>query len=635
MNVSLSIKNWRSLKFNLRNYLITISSIFLVLVFAGINFSNMNALSTNSKNMVGVSREIRSDEYLRSTPMTLASKNQKSNIAQYSQMSEGNSQNALKVYDVINFDQWIAKKLPNNQYYSYTFLSGIFILVIFLPLLLNRFGLPMNLGAIGALIIILSPGNVWWSFQVGTIIGRFSAFFYFALIALDAGKRKISRVAFSIASGWIFSTLFYFYQPWVIVCCILFAPLILSITLQNRLQWRYLLVILSSAAVLLSSALFANLSNYRIIRNAIYPGTREFSGGVSNVFDWMFTAPLNFALFLPGMTINSTNQSEISLGFAVLLFVGASLIILNTRFRFNSSAFLLLTGFLVIIFWTLLPVPAFPGNLLAFIPPQRALTFWTTASPLVLLFALAEKTVSSQSNKLNQAHENFELIKIVKRFGIVISLTVGILTLTSSIYLRSYVVPSSNIWNIPVSIIVTLSVWCILVQRRYLKGLVIFLLIAGMNSLPVNPLVRSTDQYFKNELSNIITKQPSNTVWVSNSMYIDAYLIANGTPSLSGQQFYGPKITAWRILDPLEESKKYWNRGAAYVVFSFKSELSSPVISAPNTDTIVVEIDPCSELLNKLRANRLASTTSLDSAPCLKLIDRTSSPFPLYIYERV
>jgi hypothetical protein len=83
------------------------------------------------------------------------------------------------------------------------------------------------------------------------------------------------------------------------------------------------------------------------------------------------------------------------------------------------------------------------------------------------------------------------------------------------------------------------------------------------------------------------------TYWATNSMFLDAVVIANGVPSLSGHQTSGPNIATWHKIDPTDEYKNVWNRGASYLEFQF-TETNVPVVSLGSTpDQIIVSVNPC------------------------------------------
>lgn len=86
----------------------------------------------------------------------------------------------------------------------------------------------------------------------------------------------------------------------------------------------------------------------------------------------------------------------------------------------------------------------------------------------------------------------------------------------------------------------------------------------------------------------------ANAFVVSDLPFVNALLVANGVPTLTGYQVTGPVRSQWRKLDPTGEFEDKWNRGASYIQMTFVDSPSSAVeISNPTNDTIMLTVDPC------------------------------------------
>ena len=103
--------------------------------------------------------------------------------------------------------------------------------------------------------------------------------------------------------------------------------------------------------------------------------------------------------------------------------------------------------------------------------------------------------------------------------------------------------------------------------------------------------------------------------WASDDFTFDTLLMAAGQPSLTGQQWVGPRESAWTVLDPRGRSRSSWNRGASYIRFEWTpGKLTRIDILGP--DAIRVRIDPCAPALRRLGVALVVSIAALD-APCL------------------
>jgi hypothetical protein len=121
--------------------------------------------------------------------------------------------------------------------------------------------------------------------------------------------------------------------------------------------------------------------------------------------------------------------------------------------------------------------------------------------------------------------------------------------------------------------------------------------------------------------------------WATDDIFVDALLMANAVPSLSGQQTAGPNVAAWQRLAPGQQAM--WNRGASYVVFHWQEDRDRPTLALPSPDMIDVSIDPCSDVLDRFDVRTIVSSGTLDKSSCLNL--RSVIEFggaPHYVYRR-
>jgi hypothetical protein len=106
----------------------------------------------------------------------------------------------------------------------------------------------------------------------------------------------------------------------------------------------------------------------------------------------------------------------------------------------------------------------------------------------------------------------------------------------------------------------------------------------------------------------------------SDSLEVDALLMSNGVPALSGQQWLGPHEQSWRVLDPFGRSRFAWNRGASYVVFSWAPGEETRIRTVAE-DIVQVRADPCGPEVHSLGLRVAVSSREL-VAPCLEEVGR-------------
>ncbi len=128
------------------------------------------------------------------------------------------------------------------------------------------------------------------------------------------------------------------------------------------------------------------------------------------------------------------------------------------------------------------------------------------------------------------------------------------------------------------------------------------------------------------------------TRWAASSLEDTALLAANGVPTVTGYQVTGPIVSRWEELDPDHTYEEAWNRGASYLVMTFKLPEDAPagtsaVITTPGPAIISVAIPPCELAATSLGVTHLLSPYAVYSR-CAKEIDTvTWNGQQHYIYE--
>ncbi|WP_347041249.1 DUF7654 domain-containing protein [Brachybacterium nesterenkovii] len=105
-------------------------------------------------------------------------------------------------------------------------------------------------------------------------------------------------------------------------------------------------------------------------------------------------------------------------------------------------------------------------------------------------------------------------------------------------------------------------------------------------------------------------------LWASDSLPINALMLANGVPAYTGLQRSGPDAEAWRALDPSGRSESSWNRGGGYVNLN-RVEGAPTTISDDGYDSIYIQADPCTLAQTEPRISTVISTVPLASSTCL------------------
>jgi hypothetical protein len=186
-----------------------------------------------------------------------------------------------------------------------------------------------------------------------------------------------------------------------------------------------------------------------------------------------------------------------------------------------------------------------------------------------------------------------------------------------------------------VSVLCGLFIFMITRPNFTSKGVWGIALLAILISGPVNPVAYGTSPLTGNSLAKAIGDLDSSGSWAADGIHLDAVLMANGKPSISGQQLTGPNEEQWRLLDPQGASEQVWNAGASFVVVAWDSEIKNPEITRPFPDTILIRTSPCAPALKSLDLEVVLSRTE-QTAPCLAEFADGPVDYlgaPVYLYE--
>jgi len=616
---------------------------FIVVGLFGITSSSLQFIQTSevsssqiATGTFGEPRNIRADEYLRSTPWDLGLL--KSGNANFtSPLADPNTSliypdpdsavNTLNAVDTI----W-PRAIPGigiDQEFAFVWWTPILLALIFLPLFLREIGVGAVVAIAATTLIVSSPVNAWWSLWISPIIGFSSMAAYLYLIIMKKSRLKpISFIPTIFLSAFCVFKLLTSYQPWVIVLApmILVPAVVFAIRIYGvKKSLVRLGAIFVTFGVLAGTFIISNSSALSTIQNTLYPGQRRSVGErVSAALTW--GAPHLQVLNISKEIVGS-NASELSSSFSVLAIAGLIIIAVNRSKVKKFFAIEVSAAAIVLIWlgWISIQMPNFFGSLpiLSLVTPIRAASVFGIIA--ILLFAY----VSIPKPEFSPASNS----RIPQAIAVLGGLLAALLTFVGGREL-SQVVPRLGSIRIAVAtILFFVVVFCLLVERFRISGLVLLTFFSVYISASVNPLQKST-----NRITNgaVIEKLGELNVpgsnWASDSGSVDALFMANAMNSLSGQQLIGPNPDSWKVLDPNGLSEMAWNRGVSYISFTW-SDLLEPEITAPSADVILVSISPC-ELAKKFNSlDHVVSTNSLEYSCLSKKYEFNQNGVLMSVYE--
>jgi hypothetical protein len=614
--------------------------------------SILNLQAEDNSLIFGEPREIRSDEFVVSTPI-LISQNLNNNKTINKDIGEGT--NIGTNYNVPNNDifsifkpaTWSFLIIKNSEFaFSLFWWSRIVIMLLgvyILVLELTQKNILISICA--SLAFLLSPMVQWWlSIDITAPIGliSFSNFFFIKLVN---SKNIRNSLAFSFLLAYsIISFGLFLYPPFQIP--LIWSSLFLGIAVLIK-YWREktpnkkdLLRITFSllfTIILVIFFLLLFIKQYhaiiKIIMGTVYPGTRFVQPGGGNLklllngfFNILLQSDTNIAPF--------GNQSESS-NFLLLfppIVIWVIFKNISSYIKKHSLDWYGISLSLILLFfsaWYFLPLPKFTSQItfLYMVPQSRLLIGFGFSSYLLMLYILSRKFYKVQKTKLD------------KFLAILLSTSYGIITYSIG---KNLYALSPNSFNYPkiinpdIKIILSsIFVFILLVilfwQHRKIF-LTLFFGFSFISTFLINPLYKGLDVLINTELARYIQKTSieDDSRWVVYGNHTLAqYALANNAKVLNGVHIY-PQFEIWEIIDPEAKYQDIYNR-YAHIAFSEK-KTEQEIIEIIQADFIMVNINPCDTILKKLDIKYVMTTIPLEDTSCLTLQKRIDG-IDIYILE--
>ena len=314
-----------------------IGCIIVVLgVLFNINMSSIGVFnsvyndSDESTTMIGVPREIRSDEWLVQTPFYFSQSEDN-----YQVLNDKINENAIIMYNAPVKDITIIGKpfnwgflfLPKDRAYSFYWMSKLVILFLvsfeFCMIILKR---NKKLSLFSALIITFSPGVQWWFMQhLGDLIlftlGIMTMLYYFLAVNKELWKDVLLAIGLTIFSiGFILVIYPAFQVP--LAYLILFWLIGIVIIETPKFSVTKLAIILGSIfaiSMVCYHFYVVSADSLKLLLNTIYPGARTYSGGSFSLID--FADPISNILLPVKSISNISNNCESAAFFSLMPFV--------------------------------------------------------------------------------------------------------------------------------------------------------------------------------------------------------------------------------------------------------------------------------------------------------------------------
>ncbi len=596
--------------FKYRYYLsIAIIAICVIFQIHGSSINELNIFGVNHKVLLGVSRLIRSDEYVVNT--LLGFSQYPNNFAYFSDIVRAAPTDMFIIYGQAVLDIAVIFRpfyigylfLNQGMGLSFFWVSRLVVLALVsfeMGMLITNKNKILSLSY--TILIALSPLVQWWFAVNGLveqlIFGQLGVLLiHFYINTQDYRKRILYAFLMIISVG---GYLLVFYPSWQIPFAYVFVLMAIWIFLKNRnnisVNKKDLLIILVSLAIfglIMLHILNYSMDTIKIIMNTAYPSGERFNG----CGDWNYLFNYVASIFFPLTDLNiplNTVEHSVFIDFFPVPIILSLIVIIVQKTKDKLLAGLLALYFICMIFYFIpLPDPIISLTLRDHIRTARLFPVISFIGVLILIRSLASlKEIKAK--------------KLVIISSTILSIIVVYL---STFWFHDYY----HAWMVIALVIIYAITFSSIFMAHSKKGKTIFLICVILISFTagalVNPIDHGTDVVlendFINEVESIVQKDP-NANWLVNDMAID-YLIVAGAKTVNSVNVY-PDLDKWHILDPTGENELAYNR-YAHITVDFQNETNT-TFNIKSPDIILVNFNVND--LEKLNISYIATTKDLE-----------------------
>lgn len=620
----------------IRGYISALTLVWLALGAFGVTTSslalNYSTTQNNSANVIwGHPQSIRSDEWIRSTPSSFAEFQPNWSIKNLTPFEAGNFREQTSavrsIEKIVFFEPTLFHQIKSFKAFALLSWLPLFGVLIFGYLLFMEIGLKKTTSILGPILIVASGPVVWWSFALLNILYPAFAGSFLLLRALNSPSKDIDKFTrlyrkplLILGSSIFLVRMPWLYAPWSIPVTLSFAFLLLPCLFYKRKIVDLLKIVAPQVALMVFISLLIYISRRdRILalNDTIYPGQRRSTGGINGVnkgltwsgpFAWILQSQEN-------SKVVSSNLSEVARGLTILIVPTLLMLIQNLR-KWHADLrvriAMLNLGFISLcLLWEMFvwPNKFIFGYLFGFVPGERM-------SQLVGVLVVIPFILMLDVHFHEQNHSR------KKSFLTTGLLVIGYLVFSSGISLKNDFLPSISHLNL---ILTTVIFSTVFVSFYFLKMKQFCTLVGAISILSVigvNPITVGSGDLLQSSAAHVVGSIKNTDIegrWATDDLFTDALVTASGASMLAGQQFWGPNKDAWQIVDPSLNNEPVWNRGASSIILRWDVGLLYAKFESPQSDLILITVDPCSPMLSEFNLNFVMASRPLD-ASCLKLL---------------
>ena len=633
-------------------YIVGICALYVIVSGFGVTTSHISAIygriDERAGTLLGEARVIRSDEFLRGSPRLLA---ELQGISQksYTPLDVTGEKNQLDhengllgkflyvtrpPHDLLIGE--IAKVVPLSVGFSLTWWLWTVTLLIVTPVWFRQIGLAARIGVLAAVSLYGCTVNSWFSnlpvfLLSNALLGSSLTMFAFRLIPSTRIKRGLwfAVAATSFYAGRCLIVVAQ-YPPWGIPVLILVGG-VTSVALIGQNSRRELIyggLVIGGLMLLVAVLVYRfNSGALQVALDTVYPGKRRAAGGSPDAPIWAGAS----TWFMQSDFARQSGLGSPEQAWGPLFLVIPSFALCVERGSRGKVTRLMLYGLigvgttLLLVAWSSFAWPEFLRviNPLVWVPGTRAAQISGVVALLTMFLVLGNSDATRPPVSLP--------IAVMASLATVAVIAPD----TERMRINQYIGQNTTVVTVSLLIAGLLTMLCLRDRTSVVAGG--FLALATVAStVLVNPLTVGVGPFQDSEALRTVQSLARETPgdrWATTGFYEDTLIIGSGVPQLSGQQPLGPSEDSWRILDPEQKSRDFWNRGQAYVNFQW-SDRPDIAFTNPSPDVIQVLISPCNESLSSFNLRWVVTPVPI-SLGCLaepRIV--TWMGAPLYIYER-
>ena len=621
-------------------YATTVLFIYALLIGGRVTTSHTGIITgaefERSTVLLGQPRQERSDEFLRGSPLVIASlrgipddfKTQLE-LSNYVQSTVEESfvkkLNGFIQTPEVQLNRLLTQVLPLEHAFAANWWTLQLLFFLALPAWFMLIGGKLSTSVACCVSLFFCASSGWFSYLPLQLIGLSAAGLTYILLSL--------RIAKSSAKLWlrvlIVSLLGMFaakniisvaqYPPWGFPVLMLLFSLTIGWAMEARRRLSPYWAILVLAAFGVFTALLTFLINrksYIAALDTVYPGQRRSIGGGGETP--FLGGSLSWLMQTDSSRSKGFTNPEFAYGPTFLFIVTSVLLALywsqhKKRPGIYGSLFGLGTISIVGIWgqstW---PQVLTKFNPLSLIPGSRATMILGPLAIVLVCHALATYAQNSPTEK------NPSL-----KIGIaaITALAIAFFTAEDVEWLRNNFFIGTPPWKGFVSLFGSALIGGLLVLRtRHNVAIWLMTFAIFLGGFLVNPWTVGLGALNKSDAVNSLqgfAKEDETSRWASTGFNLDALIMASAVPQVSGQQFLAPNKAEWHKIDPTDEFIQFWNRGQSYVNFQLLPGRAFTIWN-PSPDVIQIVGDPCDKRFAKIHLDWFLSPGAI-SSECLVL----------------